>query len=156
MSKRTKLAMGIIPSFILLLYVYQAFTDVPFEVAADEVALEIQLDIGEDIGLFVVDHEVGDTRGSGGVSNADKSLLKHDDRILYTFDQRDLDARTDLSGMTIQFTIITEYVDPNYENVYPPEYTQTLEPFVLDAKWGESYLITIQGDKINGYTATWG
>lgn len=55
--------------------------------------------------------------------------------------------------MSIQFTVITEYVDPNYENIYPAEYTKLMDAIPLKANFGESYLITISGDKMNGYKA---
>ena len=55
--------------------------------------------------------------------------------------------------MSIQFTVITEYVDPNYENIYPVEYTKLMDAIPLKANFGESYLITISGDKMNGYKA---
>ena len=53
----------------------------------------------------------------------------------------------------VQFRIITEYVDPNYENVYPDDITKYIEPISWEARFGESYFITITGDKINGYKA---
>ena len=55
--------------------------------------------------------------------------------------------------MSIQFTVITEYVDPNYENIYPSEYTKLMDAIPMKANFGESYLITISGDKMNGYKA---
>lgn len=55
--------------------------------------------------------------------------------------------------MSIQFTVITEYVDPNNENIYPVEYTKLMDAIPLKANFGESYLITISGDKMNGYKA---
>ena len=53
----------------------------------------------------------------------------------------------------MQFRIITEYVDPNYENVYPDDITKYMEPISWKANFGESYFITITGDKTNGYKA---
>ena len=55
--------------------------------------------------------------------------------------------------MSIQFTVITEYVDPNNENIYPVEYTKLMDAIPLKANFGESYLITISGYKMNGYKA---
>ena len=53
----------------------------------------------------------------------------------------------------MQFRIITEYVAPNYENVYPDDITKYLEPITWEAHFGESYFITITGDQTNGYEA---
>ena len=55
--------------------------------------------------------------------------------------------------LSIQFKIITEYVEPNYENIYPAEYTKPLEAIDLKVNYGNSYNITISGDKTNGYKA---
>ena len=54
-------------------------------------------------------------------------------------------------NLTIQFRIITEYVDPNYENVYPDSLTRALAPISFEARFGESYSFDITGDSINGY-----
>ena len=55
--------------------------------------------------------------------------------------------------MSLTFTVVTEYVDPNYENVYPDEYTKPAGEITLQAGFGETYSITITGDKTGGYTA---
>ena len=127
--------------------------DAATKVSADEIALQIQLDIKEDIGLLIVEYKANSTERSGGTSNADKSLLKHDELITYTLSKQDFDNPSDAENMSIQFTVITEYVDPNYENVYPAEYTKPLEPISLKANFGGTYYITISGDKTNGYKA---
>ena len=127
--------------------------DAATKVADDEIALQIQLDIKEDIGLLIVEYKANSTERSGGTSNADKSLLKHDELITYTLSKQDFDNPSDAENMSIQFTVITEYVDPNYENVYPAEYTKPLEPIPLEANFGGTYYIVISGDKTNGYKA---
>lgn len=127
--------------------------DIPYEAGDNEIALQIQLDIKEDIGLLIVDYEANDSSGSGGTSNADKSLLKHDELLIYTLDKQNFKNPSDVENLSIQFSIITEYVDPNYENIYPEEYTKEMDAIALHAKFGESYYITITGDKINGYEA---
>ena len=51
----------------------------------------------------------------------------------------------------MQFRIITEYVAPNYENVYPDDITG-----IWSLSRGSGLLIlfiTITGDKANGYQA---
>lgn len=138
---------------LLVLFGCSKPDDVPYEASDDEIALQIQLDIKEDIGLLIVDYEANESSGSGGTSNADKSLLKHDEFIIYTLSKQEFENPSDVENMTVQFTIITEYVDPNYENIYPEEYTKEMNPISLHAKFGESYYITITGDKTNGYEA---
>ena len=59
----------------------------------------------------------------------------------------------DTFELSMQFRIITEYVAPNYENVYPDDITKYMEPISWEAHFGESYFITITGDKISGYKA---
>ena len=53
--------------------------------------------------------------------------------------------------LSIQFKIITEYVEPNFENIYPDNLIQSLEPISFKAQFGESYYFTITGDSISGY-----
>ena len=122
-------------------------------VADDEIALQIKLDIKEDIGLLVVNYTANGISHSGGVSNANKSLLKHGEIITYTLSKQDFDNQENIENMSVQFEIITEYVDPNYENIYPAEYTKPLEPIDLKVNYGNSYNITISGNKSNGYKA---
>lgn len=123
--------------------------------ADDEIALQITLDTKEDVGLIVYDYSVGENEFSGGISNADKSLINHNDIIIQPLNkQQDFNNLSDIEDLTIKFTIITEYVDPNYDNIYPEEYTKVIEtPIDLNAHYGESYFITISGDKTNGYQA---
>lgn len=123
------------------------------KVADDEIALYIQLDIKEDIGLLVVDYEAKGTSCSGGTSNADKSLLRHDELIIYTLCKQDFNDTADVEDLSVKFTVITEYVDPNYDNIYPAEYTKPMDAISLNGRFGEAYHITISGDKLNGYHA---
>ena len=54
----------------------------------------------------------------------------------------------------MQFRIITEYVAPNYENVYPDDITEVYGANLVGGDhFGESYCITITGDQTNGYQA---
>lgn len=45
-----------------------------------------------------------------------------------------------------------EYVTPNYENIYPDDITKYIKSISLEAHFGESYFVTITGDKANGHT----
>ena len=69
--------------------------DAAKKVSDDEIALQIQLDIKEDIGLLIVEYKANSTERSGGTSNADKSLLKHDELITYTLSKQDFDNPSD-------------------------------------------------------------
>ena len=119
----------------------------PAETVGAEIALRIQMDVEEDIGLLLIDYEAGASSGSGGTSHADKSPIERDELLFYTFGEQDVE------NLSLTFTVVTEYVDPNYENVYPEEYTKPAGEVALQARFGETYSITITGDKTGGYTA---
>ena len=119
----------------------------------DEIALHLQLDTKEDVGLLVYDYRADSHEYSGGISNADGSLIKHDSDNIVVLNKEDLNNIADTFELSMQFRIITEYVDPNYENVYPDDITKYMEPISWEAHFGESYFITITGDKVNGYKA---
>ena len=123
------------------------------QAAKDEIMLKIQLDLNEDIGLLVIDHDVDGKKGSGGMSNADKSMLKRNDVLDWSFDKQLYDHSADTVDLTVRFTVVTEYCDPNYENIYPEEYMVPMEALSFKANFGETYSITITGDKVNGYQA---
>ena len=124
-----------------------------YEPADDEIALHIQLDVEEDVGLLVYDYRVDDHEYSGGISNADRSLIKHDSDNIVVWNKEELNNLSDTFELSIQFRIISEYVTPNYENVYPDDITKYVVPISWEAHLGESYFITITGDKTNGYKA---
>lgn len=122
-----------------------------FTVGDDEIALYIQLNTKEDIGLLVFDYSVNDSEQSGGISNADKSLLKHDELLIHVWNKEELNCSADTAELSVQFRIITEYVDPNFENIYPENITKILDKISFEARFDESYSFTIIGDNINGY-----
>lgn len=121
--------------------------------ADDEIALHIQFDTNEDIGLLVYDYCADGHEYSGGISNADGSLIKHDSDNIVVWNKEELNNLSDTFELSMQFRIITEYVAPNYENIYPNDITEYMESISWEAHFGESYFITITGDKINGYNA---
>lgn len=125
--------------------------DVP---ADDEIALHIQLDIDRDIGLFVFDYYADGQEHSGGVSNADRSLMKPNSDLIQVWNRQELNSSSDTVELSIQFRMITEYVEPNFENVYPEDITQYIDtPISFHAHFGEAYFITITGDQASGYKA---
>ena len=138
---------------ILVFIVYYRVVPDEYVPAADEIALHIQLDTEEDIGLLVYDYRAEGHEYSGGISNADGSLIKHDSDNIVVWNKEELNTFSDTFELSMQFRIITEYVTPNYENIYPDYITKYMEPISWDANFGESYFITITGDKTNGYKA---
>lgn len=119
----------------------------------DEIALHIQLEMKADVGLLVYDYRANNHQYSGGTSNADKSLIKHDDNIVVVLNKQQLNSSSDAVELSMQFRIITEYMNPNYENIYPEDITRYADPISWEAQFGKSYYITVSGDKTNGYTA---
>ena len=138
---------------ILVFIVYYRVVPDEYVPAADEIALHIQLDTEEDIGLLVYDYRAEGHEYSGGISNADGSLIKHDSDNIVVWNKEELNTFSDTFELSMQFRIITEYVTPNYENIYPDDITKYMEPISWDANFGEAYFITITGDKISGYKA---
>ena len=125
-----------------------------YEVCDDEIALYLKLDTKEDIGLIVFDYTADGHEYSGGVSNADKSMIKRDDVIINVWSKRELECEDDTVYLTFKFRIITEYTEPNYENVYPAKITRYLETLSWKAEFGRSYDVMITGDRTNGYKAS--
>ena len=152
-KKKIRTAFGIAAALGLGFLLYHQTLPSEYVPAEDEIALQIQFDIEEDIGLLVYDYCAGGHAYSGGTSNADGSLIRHDSNIIVGLEKEALNNPADPAVLSMQFRIITEYVTPNYENVYPEDITKYVEPISWEAHFGESYLITITGDKTNGYQA---
>lgn len=136
-----------------VLFWWNQARDQPAEAAEDEIALRIKLDTKEDLGLLLIAYDANGSGGRGGISNADKSLIKHDEQLFYTLPKHAFDDPSDVKNLSIQFIIITEYVEPNFEEIYPEEYKMPTNPISLRADFGESYAVTISGDRANGYRA---
>lgn len=152
-----KKVIGIVTAIVIVLglslVAYNQITPDEYVPAADEIALHIQLDTEEDVGLLVYDYRTNSHEYSGGISNADKSLIKHDSDNIVVWNKEELNNLSDTFELLMQFRIITEYVAPNYENVYPDDITKYIEPISWEAHFGETYFITITGGKTNGYKA---
>lgn len=153
-----KKVIGVIATIVIVLglslIVYnQIISNEEYVPADDEIALHLQLDTEEDVGLLIYDYRADSQEYSGGMSNADGSLIKHDSDNIVVLNKEDLTNIADIFELSMQFRIITEYVAPNYENVYPDDITKYIEPISWEAHFGESYFITIIGDKVNGYKA---
>ena len=137
----------------LSLVVYNRFHGKNYVPAADEIVLQIQVDTKEDIGLLVYDYQAGGRTYSGGISNADGSLIKHDSDNIVVWNREELNNISDPFELSMQFRVITEYVKPNFENIYPEEITKYAEPIAWEAGFGETYHITITGNRVDGYKA---
>lgn len=137
----------------LSLVIYNQIIPDEYVLADDEIALHLKLDTEEDVGLLVYDYRAGSHEYSGGISNADGSLIQHDSDNIVVWNREELNLSSDPFELTMQLRIITEYVAPNYENVYPDDITKYMEPISWEAHFGESYCITITGDQTNGYQA---
>ena len=137
----------------LSLVVYNLIIPNEYVPADDEIALHIQLDTEEDIGLLVYDYRADGHEYSGGISNADGSLIQRGSDNIVVWNKEELNNPSDTFELSMRFRIITEYVAPNYENVYPDDITRYMEPISWEARLGESYYIAITGDKANGYQA---
>ena len=135
----------------LSLVIYNQIIPDEYVLADDEIALHLKLDTEEDVGLLVYDYRAGGHEYSGGISNADGSLIQHDSDNIVVWNREELNLSSDPFELTMQLRIITEYVAPNYENVYPDDITKYMEPISWEAHFGESYFIAITGDKTNGY-----
>ena len=137
----------------LSLVIYNQIIPDEYVPADDEIALHLKLDTEEDVGLLVYDYRAGRHEYSGGISNADGSLIQHDSDNIVVWNREELNLSSDTFELSMQFRIITEYVAPNYENVYPEDITKYMEQISWEAHFGESYCITITGDQTNGYQA---
>ena len=154
MKKKT---IGMIAAVVIVLglslVVYNQMIPNEYAPADDEIVLHIRLDAKEDIGLLVFDYRADSHEYSGGISNADGSLISRDSDNIVVWNQEELNNPSEPFELSMQFRIITEYVAPNYENVYPDDITKYMEPVSWEAHFGESYFITITGDQTNGYKA---
>ena len=93
------------------------------------------------------DYRAEDRDYSGGISNADGSLLPSDSENMVVWNREELESTADALALWIRFRVITEYVTPNFENVYPEDITKALEPIAWEARFGQTYTIAITGDR---------
>ena len=77
-----------------------------------------------------------------------------DDEIINVWSREELGSPSGSFDFSIRFRIITEYVDPNFENVYPEEITRWLDPVGWTAEIGKAYDVHITGGRDVGYAVT--
>lgn len=149
-KKRIMIAVGIVAVAVLGLgfLLYRQLFPGEYVPADDEIALHVHLQTTEDIGLLVYDYCANGHEYSGGTSNADRSLIQRDSDIVIVWKKEELNCSSDTVALTVQFRIITEYVTPNFENIYPEDITRYIDPISWEAHFGESYFITITDDKV--------
>ena len=152
--KRILAALGVLCALVLSFLVYRWMFPPAYQVGEDEVALYIRLDLEEDIGLIVFDYTVDGREHGGGISNADRSLIRRNEEDIYVWGAEDLGSPPGIFDLTMRFRIITEYVDPNFENVYPEEITRWLDPVSWKAEMGKAYDVFITGGRDGGYAVT--
>ena len=152
-KKRIGIAIAVAAALGLGFLLYNQTISDEYVPAGDEIALHMQLDTEEDVGLLVFDYCADDHEYSGGISNADRSLIKHDSDNIIVWKKGELNSSSDAVELSMRLRIITEYVEPNYENIYPEDITKYIDPISWEAHFGESYFVTITGDKANGYRA---
>ena len=153
-----KKIIGIIVAIVIVLglslVVYNQIIPDEYVPTDDEIALHLQLDTEEDVGLLVYDYRADSYEYSGGISNADGSLIQHDSDNIVVWNREELNHPSDSFEVSMQFRIITEYVAPNYENVYPKNITKYINvPITWKAQFKKEYFLTITGDKVHGYQA---
>ena len=123
------------------------------QAAENEIRVIIRLDLGEDIGLLIHDHDVNGQKGMGGSSNADRSMIRRDDTLDWTYRREDLDVPADTVEVTLRFTVVTKYHEPNFDNDYPPEDMIPMDPVSFTADFGTTRTVTITGSRETGYRA---
>ncbi|MCR4951903.1 MAG: hypothetical protein K6A40_11330 [Solobacterium sp.] len=128
-------------------------SDTPPEVKENEIMLKIKLDLKEDIGLLIIDHNVSGHEGGGGMSNADKSLIRHDETLYFSFDKEHYEISGNTADLKVRFRVVTEYCDPNYDNIYPEELVVPMDEIAFRADFGKMYSFTITGGRDSGYKA---
>ena len=139
-----------------VLFWWTQSNDRPAGDTEDEITLRIKLDTGEDFGLLLIDYDANGSGGRGGISNANKSLLKRDERLFFTLPRHAFDEPSAVENLSIRFTVITKYFEPNFDEIYPSEYTIPMDAIPLKADFGKSYSIIIRGDTAHGYQAVVG
>ena len=130
------------------------YEDAPPVAEEDEIKVLINLDLNEDIGLLLTKYTVNGKEGMSGNSNADKSMLQRDStNLVWSYNKEFLDNPANIVDVTLQFIIVTEYFEPDYEVDYPDEYLIPVDAISFSAEFGETYYVTITGDQVNGYQA---
>ena len=122
-----------------------------YEAEADKINLQIQLDLEEDIGLFLREAEAPGFSVVGGQSNADRTLIRRDELLYDSFTRWQFETPGEPKEITLRFSVVTEYVDPNFENDYPDELVTSLDSVTVSARFGDTVRIIVHGGRDSGY-----
>lgn len=149
MKKRIAMAVVIIGmAGILFLILYSR----PYDPSSEQIAFRVYMHTDEDIGLLVYDYQINDHMYSGGISNADRSMIRKDSDDNYiVLNRTELDDAEEPVHVKLSFRIITEYTDPNFENIYPEEITESIAPMDLTVSYGQMINLYITGNRDDGY-----
>lgn len=156
MKTKPRIAILILMTLLLSLSLAgcNLYGDAPPVAEEDEIKVLINLDLNEDIGLLLTKYTVNGKEGMSGNSNADKSMLQRDStNLVWSYNKEFLDNPANIVDVTLQFIIVTEYFEPDYEFDYPDEYLIPVDAISFSAEFGETYYVTITGDQVNGYQA---
>ena len=156
MKTKPRIAILILMTLLLSLSLAgcNLYEDAPPVAEEDEIKVLINLDLNEDIGLLLTKYTVNGKEGMSGNSNADKSMLQRDStNLVWSYNKEFLDNPANIVDVTLQFIIVTEYFEPDYEFDYPDEYLIPVDAISFSAEFGETYYVTITGDQVNGYQA---
>ena len=80
-------------------------------------------------------------------------LQRDSTNLVWSYNKEFLDNPANIVDVTLQFIIVTEYFEPDYEFDYPDEYLIPVDAISFSAEFGETYYVTITGDQVNGYQA---
>lgn len=147
--KRKTLAVLIISMLLLICFAvfYMTGGDKEPVAAADEVLLLFDLNTSDEIYQVSIEYMIdGEIVGDAGTRNANGTPFAENERIYYSFR---LDAAHDISKLSLQLYVadfINDFGD------HKSEYRIENE-IKLSAEYGNTYYITIAGDKETGYTA---
>src|SRR5699024_97213 len=137
-----KKVIGIVAAIVVVLglslVVYNQIIPNEYVPADDEIALHLQFDTEEDIGLLVYDYRVDSHEYSGGISNADGSLIKRDADNIVVLNKEELNNVADTFELSMQFRIITEYVVLAADDI-----TKSIESIAWEPQFGAAYFITM-------------
>ena len=81
-------------------------------------------------------------------------MIKRNDILDWSFDRQFPESPADTAEVTLLFTVVTEYFDPNYDFDYPEECKIPMNAISFTGEFGETYYVSVTGDNVNGYSAT--
>lgn len=80
-------------------------------------------------------------------------IRKDSDDNYIVLNRTELDDAEEPVHVKLLFRLITEYTDPNFENIYPEEITESIAPLDLTVSYGQMFNLYITGNRDDGYQA---